>query len=63
MKSDMDYPTKSGHQDRQSRVKTVVLTSVKLVMVLVSLYFFICSLTFLSESFRLLGGKNIGGNS
>ena len=58
----MDYPTKSGYQDRPAKLKAVLLTTVKLIMVLVSLYFFICSLTFLSDSFRLLGGKNIGGN-
>ena len=27
---------------------------------LLSLYFFICSLSFLSDSFRILGGKNLG---
>jgi len=33
---------------------------VKLLLILASLYFFICSLAFLSDSFRLIGGKNIG---
>ena len=32
---------------------------VKTVGLLLALYFFICSLTFLSYSFRLLGGKNL----
>jgi len=36
-------------------------TIVKIIFILVSLYFFICSLSFLSDSFRLLGGKNLGG--
>ena len=43
--------------------KKVTLGVLKFIMILVSLYFFICSLTFLSESFRLLGGKNIGGKA
>merc|ERR1712066_935302 len=30
------------------------------ISILVSLYFFICSLSFLSDSFRLIGGKNLG---
>ena len=33
---------------------------VKLILVLVCLYFFICSLSFLATSFRLLGGKSTG---
>ena len=40
--------------DRQ--LKTVLLV----VSILGCLYFFICSLSFLSDSFRILGGKNIG---
>ncbi len=31
----------------------------KTVAALLSLYLFICSLTFLSSSFRILGGKNL----
>jgi len=38
----------------------ITLTIVKFISVLVSLYFFICSLSFLSDSFRLIGGKNLG---
>ena len=41
--------------------RKIGISVVKFIFILVSLYFFICSLTFLSESFRLLGGKNIGG--
>jgi len=40
--------------------RKIGISVVKFIFILVSLYFFICSLTFLSESFRLLGGKNIG---
>jgi len=38
----------------------ITMTIVKFTSVLVSLYFFICSLSFLSDSFRLVGGKNLG---
>jgi len=40
--------------------KTALLVSVKVVLLLTCLYFFICSLSFLSNSFRILGGRNIG---
>ena len=46
--------------DGQS-VKSISLVITKIVLILISLYFFICSLSFLSDSFRLLGGRNIGG--
>jgi len=38
----------------------IILVVFKFLLILVSLYFFICSLSFLSDSFRLVGGKNIG---
>jgi len=38
----------------------IALMTLKFISILASLYFFICSLSFLSDSFRLLGGKNIG---
>ena len=41
-------------------VKEVLLTVVKVISLLTCLYFFVCSLSFLSDSFRILGGKNIG---
>jgi len=41
-------------------LKTVLLTVLKVVLLLTFLYFFICSLSFLSDSFRILGGKNVG---
>lgn len=41
--------------------KTAILVIVKLLLLLTCLYFFICSLSFLSDSFRILGGRNIGG--
>ena len=53
-----------SNDDRQrSKAKTILLAIGKFVLILASLYFFICSLSFLSDSFRLLGGKNIGGES
>jgi len=39
---------------------SVLETIIKFIMVMISLYCFICSFTFLSDSFRLIGGKNIG---
>jgi len=42
------------------KTRSVIMNILKFIMVLISLYFFVCSLTFLSDSFRLLGGKNIG---
>eukprot|EP00092_Neocalanus_flemingeri_P030000 GFUD01032570.1.p1 GENE.GFUD01032570.1~~GFUD01032570.1.p1 ORF type:complete len:613 (+),score=165.86 GFUD01032570.1:180-2018(+) len=41
-------------------LKEIAVTVTKLVSLLACLYFFICSLSFLSDSFRILGGKNIG---
>ena len=41
-------------------LKEVAVTVTKLISLLACLFFFICSLSFLSDSFRILGGKNIG---
>lgn len=41
-------------------LKEVAVTVTKLLSLLACLFFFICSLSFLSDSFRILGGKNIG---
>jgi len=41
-------------------VKNVVPAFIRILSLLTCLYFFICSLSFLSDSFRILGGKNIG---
>ena len=54
MKFDMKLPS--------CRLCGIGLMVAKFLLILVSLYFFICSLSFLSDSFRLLGGKNIGGS-
>ena len=43
--------------DTKGRLLRVVWTILRLVLILASLYFFICSLDFLSSAFRLLGGK------
>lgn len=40
--------------------KDMTVTAARLLGLLACLYFFICSLSFLSDSFRILGGKNIG---
>jgi sodium-dependent phosphate cotransporter len=44
-----------------AKAKEVLVVVAKVVMILTCLYFFICSLSFLSDSFRLLGGRNLGG--
>jgi len=41
-------------------IKDIVVALCKVISLLTCLYFFICSLSFLSDSFRILGGKNIG---
>eukprot|EP00088_Acartia_fossae_P032832 TRINITY_DN3357_c0_g1_i10.p1 TRINITY_DN3357_c0_g1~~TRINITY_DN3357_c0_g1_i10.p1 ORF type:complete len:534 (+),score=66.21 TRINITY_DN3357_c0_g1_i10:73-1674(+) len=43
-----------------SRTKKILLTASRLILMIAFLYFFICSLSFLSDSFRILGGKNVG---
>jgi len=40
--------------------KDVLMAVGKVFLILSFLYFFICSLSFLSDSFRLLGGRNLG---
>ena len=43
------------------QVKQVVIpVFIRIFSLLTCLYFFICSLSFLSDSFRILGGRNIG---
>ena len=43
------------------QVKQVIIpVFVRVLALLTCLYFFVCSLSFLSDSFRILGGKNIG---
>ena len=41
-------------------LKDIVIAASKLISLLACLYFFVCSLSFLSDSFRILGGRNIG---
>jgi len=40
--------------------KELLVTTSRIFSLLLCLFFFICSLSFLSDSFRILGGKNIG---
>ena len=44
----------------QQRVKFVFFLIVKIILLIVFMYFFICSLDFLSSAFRLLGGLAAG---
>jgi len=39
------------------KLQDVGIIFVRLILLFVLLYFFICSLNFLSDAFRLLGGK------
>lgn len=41
-------------------LRDMTVTAARVLGLLSCLYFFICSLSFLSDSFRILGGKNIG---
>eukprot|EP00092_Neocalanus_flemingeri_P038286 GFUD01041673.1.p1 GENE.GFUD01041673.1~~GFUD01041673.1.p1 ORF type:complete len:543 (-),score=130.41 GFUD01041673.1:76-1704(-) len=43
-----------------AKVKEAVVVAVKIILLLTCLYFFICSLSFLSDSFRMIGGRNLG---
>ena len=43
-----------------AKIKRVLLTIGKIIVLLGLLYMFICSLSFLSSAFRLLGGKTAG---
>lgn len=45
----------------RSRLMSMLVAWSKVVLLLTFLYFFICSLSFLADSFRILGGPNIGG--
>ena len=44
-----------------AKAKDVLVVVGKVVLILTCPYFFICSLSLFSDSFRLLGGKNLGG--
>jgi len=41
-------------------LKDLIITASRICSLLLCLFLFICSLSFLSDSFRILGGKNIG---
>jgi len=50
---------KLNAQSSSSFIKRFATGLVKTVGILLSLYLFVCSLTFLSTSFRILGGRNL----
>ena len=50
----------SAEKTTKGKVLKVLWLILKLIIVLASLYFFICSLSFLSSAFQLLGGKSAG---
>lgn len=49
-----------GGPSKLNLLREMTVTAARLLGLLTCLYFFICSLSFLSDSFRILGGKNIG---
>ncbi|XP_074622100.1 sodium-dependent phosphate transport protein 2B-like [Acropora palmata] len=55
-----DLGPKWSELDGLGKVKRVALFCAKIILLLGFLYFFICSLDFLSSAFRLLGGKTAG---
>ena len=42
------------------RAKMVISILLRLCVIIGALYFFICSLSFLADGFRLVGGKGVG---
>eukprot|EP00090_Calanus_glacialis_P026434 TRINITY_DN4160_c0_g1_i6.p1 TRINITY_DN4160_c0_g1~~TRINITY_DN4160_c0_g1_i6.p1 ORF type:complete len:499 (+),score=118.84 TRINITY_DN4160_c0_g1_i6:28-1524(+) len=47
-------------KSQRKLMKEILVGFTKFLVLLVSLYFFICSLSFLSTGFKITGGKNIG---
>ena len=43
------------------KAKSGLKVAGKVILLLCCLYFFICSLSFLSDSFRMVGGRSLGG--
>ena len=46
--------------DGKGKVKHAIRIFIKFILLLGLLYIFICSLSFMSSAFRLLGGKQLG---
>jgi len=55
-----DHGVKWSELDGKSKVKRVTTLLVKITLLIGLLYLFICSLSFLSSAFRLLGGRAAG---
>lgn len=55
-----DTETPWEELDTKRKVFRCAWTSLRVLLVFTCLYFFICSLDFLSSAFRLLGGKTAG---
>ena len=43
------------------KAKSGLKVAGKMTLLVACLYFFICSLSFLSDSFRMVGGRSLGG--
>ena len=53
--------TKSwGELDGGEKVKAIAINTLKISVILLSLYLFICSLSFLAAGFRLVAGRQAG---
>ena len=58
---DFDPGTKSwGELDAGEKAKALAINSLKISVILLSLYAFICSLSFLADGFRLVAGRQAG---
>ena len=55
-----DSVRKWSDMDCEDKTKATLSTLLKVVAVLTALYFFICSLSFLADGFRLVAGKQAG---
>jgi len=55
-----DHGVKWSELDGKGKVKRVTTLLVKITLLIGLLYLFICSLSFLSSAFRLLGGRAAG---
>jgi len=55
-----DFGKPWSEKSTKGKILKVLWLILKLITVLASLYFFICSLSFLSSAFQLLGGKSAG---
>uniref|UniRef100_T1JLV9 Sodium-dependent phosphate transport protein 2B n=1 Tax=Strigamia maritima TaxID=126957 RepID=T1JLV9_STRMM len=56
----IDTSVKWSELDRNSKIRRIVITTIKIMALVGLLYLFICSLDFLASAFKLCGGKTAG---